>query len=209
MEQQLCLQSPRLQVPITVWQKMMAYIINCPTEINGFGLVEQINSDLFFLRDVFITEQVASPTHVENDPMVLSQMMTNMLRNGQNPSEIKFQWHSHVAMQAYFSSTDTANIDNWPGDWLISVVANKYGEYQCRLDTFKGVRLGVELKPELVATIAPDIMATTATEIAQKVRRPPGIIRARRSVSDGKPSTASTLVIGDPDLDVRFDRSRQ
>lgn len=209
MNQQLCLQSPRLQVPISIWQKMMAYIINCPTEINGFGLVEQILPDLFFLRDVFITEQVAGPAHVENDPLVLGQMMTNMLGRGEDPALIKFQWHSHVDFNAYFSGTDTANINNWPGDWLISVVANKHGEYQCRLDTFRGVRLGVELKPELVATIAPDIMTATATEIAQKVKRPPGIIRSGRSVSDGKPSTASTLVVGDPELDVDFAGGRR
>lgn len=199
METDNILHLPRLQVPLIIWQKMMAYIINCPTEINGFGLVERVNPSFFFLRDVFITEQVAGPAHVENSPEVLGQLLTDMIRRGEDPSMIKFQWHSHVNMHAYFSGTDQDNIDNWTGDWLISLVANKSGQYSCRLDTFKGVRVGVALTPELTTGVNPVLMATTALEIAQKVKRPGGVFRGPRGFTDGKPSQASPVLrIGDP-----------
>lgn len=193
---------PELRVTLTVWQKMMAYIINCPTEVNGFGIIDQLTPEALVLSDVFITEQVAGPAHVNVDPMVLSAMMTDMLARGEDPGKVKFQWHSHVDFNAYFSGTDTANIDRWPGDWLISVVANKQGEYSCRLDVFKGVRLGVELKPTIVANIDDGLMRYTALDISQKVRGPDGLIRRGKPVSNGIPSAGRSLDVGDPQEDV-------
>lgn len=191
------LPSPRLQVPLHVWQKMMAYIINCPTEINGFGLVDEVFPNLFVLSDVFITEQDAGPAHVEVQPETLGAMMTDIIRRGEDPSRIKFQWHSHVNMEAYFSITDTNNIENWAGDWLISVVANKRGEYSCRLDTYGRLRIGIELKPEIMTMIDEATLANTAAEIRQKVKRP--TIIGRRPLTDGKPLGQGDVSLGNPE----------
>lgn len=204
MDKPLCLSSPRLQVPLSVWHKMMAYILNCPTEVNGFGLVDQVFPNLFVLSDVFITEQVASPAHVEVSPATLGTMMTDMIRRGEDPSRIKFQWHSHVNMGAYFSPTDLENIENWAGDWLISVVANKQGEYKCRLDTFKNLRIGIELKPEIIAMIDDHTLDSTAREIAQKVKRATRF--TKQPVTSGKPASNGLFSLGDPERDIQTTR---
>lgn len=203
-----CLQFPQLQASIDVWHKMMAYIVNCPTEVNGFGIIDQISTDLFVLRDVFITKQIAGPAHVEVEPQVLSDLMTDMLARGQNPGSIKFQWHSHVNMDAYFSMTDLDNIERWAGDWLISLVANKRGEYSCRLDIFKGVRVGIELRPALVSVIDPDVMVQTAAEIHQKVSRPAGMLQRERPVSSGRPVPQRAIQLGNPEENALVTPSR-
>lgn len=202
MSQSLCLQSPRLQVPLQVWQKLMAYVINCPTEVNGFGLVDVIHPELFVVRDIIITEQIAGPAHVEVDPAVIGALMTDMIQRGENPAAIKLQWHSHVNFNAYFSQTDLDNIERWPGDWLISVVANQRGEYECRLDVLGSVRLGVALRPEIVTAIDPAVMAATAQEVADKVKRPSPILGRPRSITDGEPVAAGTQRLGEPGEDV-------
>lgn len=204
MDKPQCLESPRLKVPLHVWHKMMSYILNCPTEINGFGLVDKVLPTVFVLSDVFITEQEAGPAHVEVQPGTLGTMMTDFIRRGDDPTRIKFQWHSHVNMEAYFSPTDLDNIKNWPGDWLISVVANKHGEYKCRLDTFGDLRIGIELRPTIVTTIDQAMLETTATEIMQKVKRP--TMLGRRPLTNGKPTTDGGLTLGDPEEQVSFVR---
>jgi proteasome lid subunit RPN8/RPN11 len=172
---------------------MMAYILNCPTEINGFGYVE-VQGGSLVVSEVFILDQSASATHVEIDPLVLAHHMDTMRQAGLNPSSMRFQWHSHVHMEAYFSPTDTANIDRWPGNWLISLVANKQGEFSCRLDVFKSMRVGVEISPEIVAQIPGDVMRATALEIADKVRVPGGFMRRSRGVIDGEPAEENSFM---------------
>ncbi|HVX24569.1 MAG TPA: hypothetical protein VG992_04505 [Candidatus Saccharimonadales bacterium] len=190
--QQQCLVAPRVQIPATVWQKMMAYILNCPTEVNGFGYVEARGSTLV-ITDVFILDQVASAAHVETDQLALAAHMEVMRQAGREPSQLRFQWHSHVNMEAYFSGVDTGNIDEWLGDWLISLVANKRGEYSCRLDVLRGLRVGVEVTPDIVASIPGAVMQQTAQEIGQKVKQL-GAFRRKRSLTDGSPAETNSFL---------------
>lgn len=161
---------PRVQISFQDWQKMMAYVINCPTEINGFGLVE-VRDDIIRVKDVFILDQVASPGHAEVDHDALTHFIHEMVLSGTgNPGSIKFQWHSHVNMESYFSPTDTANIERWPGDWLISLVVNKRGEFRCRLDIFEPFRVEIDVIPEIVTVFDEGLLDSTADEIRLKVR---------------------------------------
>jgi len=200
------LPSPQLFIPIEVWQKMMAYIMNCPIEVNGFGILELDERNAFTLKDVFITDQVASPGDVEVDPLAVAQAMDEVRGRGHNTLQMAFQWHSHVRMNARFSSTDTRNIENWPGKRLISLVANKFGEYECRLDVYQrdetSLRMATHLVPQLVSTIPAEVMESTALEIAERVKtRTPGIFRMRNlPVTDGTPSEEDTFDIGDVDM---------
>jgi len=174
---------PQLVIPIEVWQKMMAYVINCPTEVNGFGILELNDYNQFTLVDVFITDQVASAGDVQVDPLVVSQAMSEVMGLGYQSKQMSFQWHSHVKMQARFSTTDTENIDNWPGNRLISLVVNKFGEFECRLDLYQdGLRVAIPLVPTLVTTIPAAVMMDTARQISQKVKpRKSGVLSPRRT----------------------------
>jgi len=182
-----CLRAPRLCIPLGVWQKMMAYIVGCQVEINGFGYVSLVG-DAFLITDVFITKQVASAAEVEADQLAIAEHMEVMRRENRPPSELRFQWHSHVNMPAYFSPTDAQNIENWAGPWLISLVANKRGEYSCQLDILGDIRVSVELQPELLPEMADELLATARQEIADKVRIPTGFMRRSKSAIDDQTS---------------------
>jgi len=181
---------PRVLIPFAVWQKIMAYILNCPVEINGFGVIE-VGPFGVVVQDVFILQQFATPTGVETDQGTLDRFVAEMARTGGNPGLIKFQWHSHVSMPAYFSGVDTANIERWPGDWLISLVANKRGEFSCRLDVLRPIRVGIDIHPEIVSTIPMVTMEIAAHEVATKVRQA-GFLRRSVPVTDGRPVVPST-----------------
>ncbi len=160
---------PRVQIPITIWQKMMGYVLNCPVEINGFGFIE-VHRGIIRVNDVFILDQTATPAAVETDEQALGQYVYDLIRQGGDPGAIKFQWHSHVNMAAYFSSVDTDNIDRWVGDWLLSLVANKQGEYSCRLDVLRPIRVGVPVRPEFIADMPLGLLDATANEVSAKVK---------------------------------------
>lgn len=175
---------PRLRIPLEVWLKMMAFIVNCQVEINGFGFVSQ-QRDVIHVDDVFILEQSADAASVETDPQSLSRFVYEMVRNGGDPGRIRFQWHSHVDMAPFWSPTDQSNIEDWPGEWLVSLVANRRGEYLCRIDTYEP-RLGVSLSPGIYTTLPAATTHQAVQEIADKVRRPTRLLGFRResAVSD-------------------------
>jgi len=173
-----------LHVPVGVWQKMIAYVTICSTEINGFGLVDVIGPNEFALSDVFITDQVAAAAKVEWTELGLALCITDLINRGDDPRRLRFQWHSHVNMQAFFSDIDTGGIEKWSGDWLISLVVNKHGEYEVRLDMFKSLRIrNIPVTIVFDNPIDPDLIAQCQADIAQHVSQPkPHKIKVTRYV---------------------------
>ena len=164
--------TPEVVIPVDVWQRMMGYINACNTEINGFGHVRTIGNTIL-VEDVFILDQQASAAHVTVDQAALDAYVYQMILAGGNPGSIRFQWHSHVDMEAYFSFVDTANIENWPGEWLVSFVGNRRGEYQCRLDLMHPLRLAVEVQPRILSSLPRDVDEEIRSEITAKVHTTP------------------------------------
>lgn len=196
---------PRLFVPLSVWQKLHAYVGACPVEINGFGLLEPHGFDLM-VTDVFITDQTVGPAHADVDPMVLAAYMTECIRQGIDTSKMRLQWHSHVNMQAYFSGVDTNNIDRYAGEWMISMVLNKAGQFEARLDTYRPFRSTAPI--EVVVLVPSDSVldAQVHNEIAAKVKTV-GILRKRPVESTTPPATTASdgsriIVYGTPETTV-------
>jgi proteasome lid subunit RPN8/RPN11 len=203
-EQQLTggdsMRTPHLVIPFPVWQKMMAYILNCAYEINGFGFVS-VTRDVITIEDVFILPQVATAGSVETDAKAL-QDFDDELRQSGNGGSMRFQWHSHVKMPAFFSNDDLEVIRAWPGDWLISLVANQYGQFRCQLDFRKPFRMTVPLRPQIPTPVPEDLGNKIRDDIRQMVRTPRkfgGLGRRKGATSDEGPSW------GDPDEFVMFD----
>ena len=162
---------PLLVIPEVIWKKLMSYVLSCPVEIQGFGTVTAQPHGQLVIDQVFILEQTASEVGVDADQFDLSRFIFEMTRRGDNPGRIKFQWHSHVNTEAFFSATDVGNIESWQGDWLISLVANKRGEFNCRLDVLRPIRIGVKLNPVFTSPISEELMQSATLEISQKVKQ--------------------------------------
>lgn len=166
--------TPRLVFLENAWARMMAYISSCPIEINGLGTVA-VHAGQIVVTNVFILDQNAGPGHAEIDDQALARFNDRYIRQGGNIGDFRFQWHSHVKGPAFFSSEDEATIDRWAGDWLVSLVGNHYGEYQCRLDVRSGgvnypLRVSVPMRPVILLGRDLHMEAEVAEGIIRHVR---------------------------------------
>jgi hypothetical protein len=139
-------------------------------EINGFGYIDRYGND-FQLEDVFILKQTVSAGHAENEPEDISDHMTHLLQNGGDPGRIRFQWHSHVHMGAYFSGVDTGNIDRYNGEWMLSLVANKFGQFSARLDVYRPFRVWTPVTVMVQTQLTAAHLRMARREITDKVRQ--------------------------------------
>ncbi len=146
---------PVLLVPQDVWTELQTYVQLCPEEINGFGVITRpYGGATMRLEKVFIFEQTVGPVHVTITEEVMHRRLFEMRSAGVDIGSVRFQWHSHVNMPAYMSGIDLANIENYDSGWVVSMVTNKRGEHETRLDIFRPfrvsspVRVLVELKQD-------------------------------------------------------------
>lgn len=162
---------PKVSIDLLSWQMIMEYARQCDVEINGFGLIDYDPiTGVIRLSGAFITKQDASMYGVEIDDADLHRHMYTLSQEGISASRVKFQWHSHVDMPTYFSDVDTANIDRWSGDLLVSLVVNKQGSWKCRVDLYKPLRLSFDVKLEVELPAAGEVLqAQVSADMAEKV----------------------------------------
>jgi hypothetical protein len=154
-------------------KRLKGYVDNCPVEISGFGLVRR-DGERFFLDEVFILDQEVSAAHAVIRAEAIGLKDSELVREGRVHLR-RFQWHSHSELSAYFSVRDVATIRQWRGEWLISMVLNKAGHFEARLDVFG---IGVHRQRPLSVTILLEPLGFTDTmqlqeEIAEHVQLPP------------------------------------
>ena len=184
---------PQLTIPLEVWQKIMAYVQCCPVEVNGFGYLDRLGSCDLVLEDVFILEQTATPYSVEVEPLAVARHLYELTRNGGDGGRMRFQWHSHVKMPAYFSATDQAQIESYTGDWMVSLVANKFGDYECRLDIYKPFRVWTPIEVLVSVPHNRETVASCQQDINSLVRQT-GLLRNKpvSAIDTERVSTAIT-----------------
>ncbi|MDZ4338927.1 MAG: hypothetical protein U1B94_01765 [candidate division NC10 bacterium] len=116
------------------FQKLKIYIERCPVEIGGLGEVE-LRGDRFIVTDLFLIAQRGTPSETELDAQEIASFLAERLAQGRDPALIRVWWHSHADADVHWSLTDQKTIKGFLGDYLISIVGNKRGEFLCRLDT--------------------------------------------------------------------------
>lgn len=163
-------------VPLAL-QKLRLYIELCPAEISRLGEVE-VQGDRFVVTDIFPLRQKGSPSETELDPEHLCEFLSRCLPQGKDPASLRVWWHSHGEMDVHWSRTDQETIEEFPGEYLISIVGNKRGQFLCRLDIFvpprqiiDGLALVPLGGPSIQAIDDPDSMRRAIlAEIKEKVR---------------------------------------
>lgn len=129
--------SPQRPVSIFItpfaFQKLKLYIELCPAEISGLGVVEP-SGDQFIVTDVFILPQRVTASDTELNPEHLCDFLSHYIAQGRDPASLRVWWHSHGENDLYWSVTDHDTIEAFPGEYIISIVGNKKGEFLCRLD---------------------------------------------------------------------------
>lgn len=177
----------RVEMTHEAFLKMRYFVEECHEEISGFGkckpekflvtrkneygvsVEEEVSGLLVY--DIEILPQTVSGAHSSIDEEELVRFLTEKTMAGESTKPYKVWWHSHVNMQAFFSTTDTGTIEQSTGfPYLLSIVTNKPGDIQTRLDIF-GDLPQKDIKVEFVVQ-QPDnkrLRAWVKEEIADKV----------------------------------------
>lgn len=167
---------PISQILITpeAFQRLKFCIEICPSEISGLGRVEPYENNLL-ISEVFILKQKVSSSDTELDPEGVCQLLSRFIQEGRDPSSIRLWWHSHGEMDVEWSDTDEKTIHSFNGDYMVSVMGNKQGQFLCRLDFFSPERRVMEGLP--LVPLAEDggsdelaLRESIEAEIQEKVR---------------------------------------
>lgn len=161
-------QPPKVLISLAAFAKLKAYTHLCPIEINGLGIVERIGND-FFITDIFILKQKVSGNSAEIDDMALNLLLYEVTKSGGDPAKLRLQWHSHAHFDSFWSADDVETIFDF-GDFMISLVINKQGDYKCRLDLKKPFYLSLDVRLKLLLPSPQDeIIEHCKKEIKEKV----------------------------------------
>lgn len=153
-------------------------------EINGLGLVEKQGND-FLVPEVFILDQETN----ENEANIVGLSFARYVDQCEDPSKILLQWHSHDDGTVFWSAhKDIPTIKRWLGDFLISMVVNKQGDYLCRLDLFKPFRLSLQMPVFVAVPLEVDqkILSLCKGEIASKVKILTEAVKVRKTLNPAK-----------------------
>lgn len=166
-------------IEIPAKQKIQYYTEVCPCEISGLGLVEYQDNE-FTITDVFLVKQVtaANGSFVELDSQALNHLIYTLVREGRDPSKLKFQWHSHAHSRVFFSPTDVATIRGYMNDFMISTVVNKARDCRTRLDIFKPLELSLEVELEIKV---PPLLSESAETCLREIRDNVKIVLPKKS----------------------------
>jgi len=161
-----------LKITREAYLKLRYFTEFCETEISGLGKVRQISQETLEIYDIEILEQRVSMAHSNLDEDALAKFLYQKVSNNKNVSDYKVWWHSHVDMEAFFSPIDDRTIESsteFP--YLISIVTNKRGHDQVRLDIFKPLRLTIPLEVELSLEEDKELKEKCQIEIEEKVKK--------------------------------------
>lgn len=99
------------------------------------ALLECYNEDeKFIVEKMFITKQTVSSAEVDFDEDAIDKLLLNCVEDG---TVISGWLHSHNSMKAFWSGTDEQTItklNDYIGNWLLSIVGNNKMELVGRID---------------------------------------------------------------------------
>lgn len=132
--------------PISLYEKLRLYVINTKNEISGLGRIELVDGHNFYVTEIALFSQEVSGTHTKLNRDALGDFLYELMQKGEDPGQWKLWWHTHADFEVFFSQTDLATIEDFNNDdfvdnWIVSLVTNHKGEYQCRLDLFYPFRM--------------------------------------------------------------------
>ena len=171
---------------------IFGFVLNHPYEINGRGYVRPVGN-VFNIENIFILSQKTSIGSVDEDENAIHKYIVENL--DKDFDLMNFQWHSHPG-EVYFSAKDQKSAKEWGKtmDFVLSLVVNKKFEYVCRLDTFKPVKLSIQIPLVVTHEISDETIQFCKSEIAEKVTIG-SVEKFRKVVSRRQELPASNVVV--------------
>lgn len=185
----------KVEIDVINYHKIMFWMERAaPDEVSGFGTVEVIHGEtpadtVLFVRDVYLLPQKNTASSSDIDPEGLAKLEYEVYRKAQADGEetvhgLRWWWHSHVNMDAFWSSTDRRALDQLSKDgWMAATVFNlKEEERTCFISQGGDIPLMLdELEFSVIADLPDHMKEEWAKEFDEKVeRRSPPVSRDPR-----------------------------
>ena len=163
----------RLYLLPEVEERIRHYTELAAGEVSGLGTVEEFDGG-FLVTDIFLPRQSCSAGGTELGQESVATLIMELDQAGVDSGMLRFWFHSHSALDVFWSGTDEQCIDNLAnGDYVLSLVTNKKGHLLARLDIFKPVRLTVDHLPVSVRSAGESLREKCRDEISEKVENIP------------------------------------
>ena len=156
--------APQVRLTELAEKQLRVWTMATAGEFSCFGVVEKApDSGLITVTNFFLPKQSCTDVHTRPDRVSMGQLMTELVKAGQDVANLRCWAHSHAEMQTFWSSEDTDSISQMDnGEWLLSIVTNKAGSFKARLDLYEPFRLSYDDLPLLLASLAPQDEALVA-----------------------------------------------
>jgi hypothetical protein len=165
------IEGPTVEISLSVYARLRAYVDGCPNEISGFGLV-RVTGDNLVVTNVGIARQYCSATQTEISEDGLAGFLDELLDRGEDPGDLLLWWHSHAEMEVFWSPTDLHTLaTTFPqAGWVLGLVLNRRGAITACLHMARPVPLRLyELPVRLQFAADAALQAEVGEEIRQKV----------------------------------------
>jgi hypothetical protein len=164
---------PAIWITLEAKRVLDAYVKLCGQEISGLGKVTQLEGNRFLIEELYLFEQTVSAAKTDLSQDAIHDFLFEMDDRGLDPGVLKIWWHSHVNGTVFWSPQDKDTIRRiGAGEYMISVVANKRGDYLARFDIYRPVRwVWDNLELRVVVPEDDSIDELIAEEIAAKVNQ--------------------------------------
>lgn len=151
--------------------KLDTYVGLVKDEVSGLGKVSRLGRGELLIEDVYLFDQQCNSASTILDGGKIADFLTDMIVSGEDPSSIRFWWHSHAGMEPFWSATDNDTIYGFNNEWMVSLVTNHAGKYLCRVDAFKPIHMTAENIPLCVLLEKDELlMASLKSEVKEKVK---------------------------------------
>jgi len=160
-------------IPVKIYQKLRAYVEATPYEISGLGKIKK-QGQTITIEEIKIFRQYVTGVETTLDRGELAKFYDELIQKGEDLGDWKLWWHSHADMQVFFSSTDTATIEDFDNEtqndnWMLSIVTNKKSELLARIDIFYPIRYTIKNVDWDVSFKDRDIMLNTIDEVTENL----------------------------------------
>jgi len=161
----------RLYLLPEVEERLRHYTRLAPGEVSGLGHVEEVDGG-FMVTDLFLPAQSCSSGGTELRAESVATLILTLDGAGVDAGRLRFWWHSHGSLDAFWSLTDEQCISNLAnGDYVISLVTNKRGAMLARLDIFRPVRVTIDRLPVSVRQAGDRLLEQCRQELAARVEQ--------------------------------------
>lgn len=139
--------TPRILLTPAVDQRVRHWIELAAGEVSCLGLADQVDR-AFLISEVYLLKQSCGAAETEIEQSAVGTLLTELDAAGIDIGRVRFWFHSHGALNVFWSSTDHATVERLAtGDWFVSLVMNKAGACLARLDMTRPVRVTLDDVP--------------------------------------------------------------